>query len=256
MALRFFDAHLHIIDPRFPLQASQGYLPPPFTADEYVAAANPLGVVGGAVVSGSFQGFDQGYLLAALARLGPRYVGVTQLPPDATDAEIAALDAAGVRAVRFNLHRGGSAGVDVLESLALRVWELARWHVELYVDARHLPELSPVLARLPRFSVDHLGLSAAGLPHLLDWVGKGALVKATGFGRVDLDIGQALRAIVAINPRALLFGTDMPSTRAPRPFEVADIASVEAALEPAIASRVLWQNALELYRPREPSWGG
>ena len=36
--------------------------------------------MGGAVVSGSFQGFDQSYLLDALDQLGPSFVGVTQLP--------------------------------------------------------------------------------------------------------------------------------------------------------------------------------
>ena len=32
---RVFDAHLHIIDPRFPLQENNGYLPPTFTVGDY-----------------------------------------------------------------------------------------------------------------------------------------------------------------------------------------------------------------------------
>ena len=67
---RAFDGHLHIIDPRFPLIQSQGYLPEPFTVRDYVERTSALDLVGGAVVSGSFQGFDQGYLLDALERLG------------------------------------------------------------------------------------------------------------------------------------------------------------------------------------------
>ena len=62
----------------------------------------------GAVISGSFQAFDQDYLVDALSRLGPAYVGVTQLPAAASDEELKELDSAGVRAVRFNLKRGGS----------------------------------------------------------------------------------------------------------------------------------------------------
>ena len=65
-----FDAHLHIIDERFPLVANAGYLPPQFTADAYRAAVAPLGVCGGAIVSGSFQALDQSYLRDALDRLG------------------------------------------------------------------------------------------------------------------------------------------------------------------------------------------
>ena len=34
---RIFDTHLHIVDPRFPLVPNQGYLPPPFTVDDYRA---------------------------------------------------------------------------------------------------------------------------------------------------------------------------------------------------------------------------
>ena len=64
---RLFDSHFHVIDHRFPLVANQGYTPPPFSLADYRAAANPLGIQGGAVVSGSFQAFDQSYLLAAPA---------------------------------------------------------------------------------------------------------------------------------------------------------------------------------------------
>ncbi|MGC1332472.1 amidohydrolase family protein, partial [Pseudomonas sp.] len=73
MSRQVFDAHCHIIDPRFPLVANEGYLPPTYTVDDYLAQAAPLGVCGGAVVSGSFQAFDQTYLLDALARLGPGF---------------------------------------------------------------------------------------------------------------------------------------------------------------------------------------
>ena len=256
MTRRIFDAHLHIIDPAFPLVANQGYVPPAFTVEDYRARAAPLGVVGGAVVSGSFQGFDQGYLVAALQRLGPSFVGVTQVPPGIADDEVLRLADAGVRAVRFNLHRGGSAGLDALESLALRVWELARWHVELYIDAQALAPLRDRVLRLPSVVVDHLGLSQAGLPVLLELVESGVRVKATGFARGDLDVPRALRAIAAANPKALLFGTDLPSTRAPRPFAASDIDLLADALGGENARRALLDNALELYRPAGvPSYG-
>ena len=67
--LRVFDAHFHIIDSAFPLTANHGYLPGDYSCDDYLSRMQRYDLVGGAVVSGSFQGFDQGYLLAALARL-------------------------------------------------------------------------------------------------------------------------------------------------------------------------------------------
>jgi predicted TIM-barrel fold metal-dependent hydrolase len=242
-----FDAHFHVIDHRFPLQANAGFLPEPFPADSYRAAAEPLGVVGGAAVAGSFQAFDREWLLDALATLGPGFVGVAQLPASVADEEIASLDAAGVRAVRFNLYRGGSAGEADLDRLARRVWEVAGWHVELYVDAAAVD--ADRLARLPRVVIDHLGMTAAGLKPLLRLVDAGASVKATGFGRVELDVAEALKAVASVNPGALLFGTDLPSTRARRPFEPGDIDLVVDALGEEQARRALFDNAMALYRP-------
>ncbi|OMH35216.1 2-pyrone-4,6-dicarboxylate hydrolase [Tersicoccus sp. Bi-70] len=243
-----FDAHLHIVDPRFPLVPNDGYLPDPFPVPAYRHRVAALDVRGGAVVSGSFQGFDQTYLLDALAQLGPGFVGVTQLPETVTDAEITRLDDAGVRAVRFNVRRGGSAAVEALEPLARQVHDVAGWHAELYIDARDLPDLLPVLRRLPAVSIDHLGLHADGLPHLLVAVEHGARVKATGFGRVDLDPAQAIAAILSVDPTAVMAGTDLPSTRARRPFADADLDLLAEAAGPEHRDAVLWSNAAAFYR--------
>jgi predicted TIM-barrel fold metal-dependent hydrolase len=232
-----FDAHFHVIDPRFELVANQGFLPAPFTVDDYRARVAGLDVTGGAVVSGSFQAFDQSYLIDALQRLGPQFVGVANVPADIADDGVLALARAGVRAFRINLRRGGSA--DDLDRLGARAFELAGWHAEVYTD-----DLEALARRsVPRLVIDHLGLSRAALGALLGLVERGAYVKASGFGRTDHDVPAALRAIAAVNPGALLFGTDLPSTRAQRPFEDADIDVVLEAAGP----RALYENAVALY---------
>jgi len=246
-----FDAHLHIVDPHFPLVANDGYLPPVFTAADYAAVAAPLGVVGGAIVSGSFQAFDQSYLTAALAKLGPSFVGVTQLPASTLDHEIRALDAAGVRAVRFNRHRGGSEGFDSIKSFARRVHKLCGWHVELYADLATLrPAEIDLLGDLPTLVIDHLGISEGGLARLVELARGGAKVKATGFGRVFVDPETAMEQVAAANPDALMFGTDMPSTRARRAFEAADMALVAGVLGPDLARKAFYETAVALYRPK------
>lgn len=245
-----FDAHLHVIDPRFPLVPNNGYLPAPFTVADYRARTSHLHVVGGAVVSGSFQGFDQSYLSSALAELGPGFVGVTQLPAEVSAEEILHLDGVGVRAVRVNVRRGGSATVNDLEQLAHRVHEVAGWHTELYVDARDLGELMDRLLTLPQLSIDHLGLSREGLPALLRLVEGGARVKATGFSRGDLSVVTALRVLAAANPAALVVGTDLPSTRAPYPFDEDDLDLVVRALghDVHLLEAAFHGNAAILYR--------
>lgn len=246
-----FDAHMHIIDPRFPLVVNNGYLPPFFTVEDYRHRTASLGIAGGSVVSGSFQGFDQEYLLDALRLLGPGFVGVTQLPATVTDEEVLRLDQGGVRALRFNVRRGGSESLAHLDSLARRVFELAGWHVELYLDSGDLPDLAPVLTALPAVSIDHLGLSEEGLPHLLRLAEQGVRVKATGFGRVELDVPKAVGALAKANPHALVFGTDLPSTRARLPFADSDLGLLVdtlASVDPSLIRAVLHDNAASLYR--------
>ena len=231
---------------------------------QYLEKMRPYNLLGGAVVSGSFQAFDQSYLIDALKKLGPSFVGVTQLPASVSDNEIMALNKAGVRGLRFNLRRGGSAQLSDLDCLARRVYDIAAWHCELYADAADLLPLYSLLRNLPSVSIDHLGLSKAGLPTLLMLVEQGVRIKATGFGRVDFDNDNdndndsdsvfdinmiaALRDLHSANPAALMFGSDLPSTRAPRPFLQSDIAILIDSVGEAQANAVLHANAARFYR--------
>src|SRR5215211_4912932 len=177
---RLFDSHCHIIDHRFPIVPNQGYTPPNFPLEDYLAQVKPLGVVAGAVVSGSFQANDQTYLIDTLPKLGTGWVGVTQIPNDYPDADIVAL--------------------------ATRAHAVAGWHSEIYADAAALKPHVDKLAKLPQLCVDHLGMTEAGVPALLDLVAAGCKVKATGFGRAKLDVPKTLEAIARKNPNALVFG--------------------------------------------------
>jgi predicted TIM-barrel fold metal-dependent hydrolase len=244
----FFDSHFHIIDRRFPLTPNNGYLPDDLTCRDYRALLAPYDLRGGAIVSGSFQAFDQSYLLDALHTLGPQFVGVTQLPATVSDQEVLDLDSASVRAVRFNLKRGGSEDVRHLENMARRVHDLVGWHVELYVDSQELAGLFDTLVSLPSVSIDHLGLAQEGFGTLLKLAEHGARVKATGFGRVDFDIATALKELHAANPKALMFGTDLPSTRAPRPYSADDFLLVVETLGDEAARGVFYDNAADFYR--------
>ncbi|WP_420422672.1 amidohydrolase family protein [Simkania sp.] len=240
--MKIFDSHFHLIDPQFPLFENQGFLPSPFLLSDYQKWIKKLEIQGGALVSGSFQRFDTSYLSHLLPKLGPQFYGVAQLPVSVSDEEIMRLHQDGVRAVRFNVKRGGSESLVELEKMAHRVYELAGWHVELYIDAKDLPNLT-----LPKVSIDHLGLSKEGLPLMLKWVERGARVKATGFGRLDCDPLPLLQQIHRVNPEALMFGTDLPSTRAKRPFEQKDIELILQNFSQEDCESLLWTNGASFY---------
>ena len=251
--VKLFDAHLHIIDNRFPLEPNHGYIPDTFTCEDYLNRMSEYTLCGGVVVSGSFQAFDQSYLVDALNTLGPSYVGVIQLSETVSDEELLALNNAGVRAVRFNHKRGVFNNYKHLERLAKRVYEIVGWHVELYIDSKELADLYHVLVDLPAVSIDHLGLSIAGYKTLLKLAENGVHVKATGFGRVDFDVRVAIAELYSANPQSLMFGTDLPSTRTNKPFNHHDYALIHEVLEPEQANNVLYKNAIDFYNPKQTS---
>ncbi|MBE7347639.1 amidohydrolase family protein [Staphylococcus epidermidis] len=244
--MKKFDAHLHIIDYEYQINENNGYMPL-----EYKSEVNSLNIIGGAIVSGSFQGFDQSYLIDTLNKLNGNYVGVTQLPHSVTDDELIFLNNQGVSGLRFNVKRGGSEDLSKLEYFANRVNEVVGWHTELYIDSKKLSDIKTTIKKLPAVSIDHLGLSKEGLPHMLDLVEQGVKVKATGFSRTDLDIPNTLRSIYNINPEALMFGTDLPSTRAPYRFNENDIQIIENNFTNEECENIFYKNATKWYRIKE-----
>ena len=150
--------------------------------------------------------------------------------------------------MRFNVFRGRIDSVDDIVALATRCHSVAGWHSEIYADAAALKPHVDKLAKLPQFSIDHLGMNGEGLPVLLDLVAAGWKVKATGFGRVKMDVPKVLEAVAKKSPDALVFGTDIPSTRAARPFEAADIDLIERVLGRELAQKAFWDNPLALYK--------
>ncbi len=247
---KLFDSHFHIIDKRFPLIPNQGFIPDEFSVLDYKERMKQYDLVGGAIVSGSFQGFDQSYLINALKELGENFVGVTNLKSDVSDEHLFYLNGLGVRGVRFNLKRGGSEGVRSLEGFAKRIYETVKWHVDLYLDSRDLKELKDIIVKLPLVVIDHLGLSKDGLKTLFYLVERGVYVKASGFGRVDFDVRKVIREIVNINPNLLMFGTDLPSTRAKRPYLDDDFLLILDALSEPEAEKIFYKNAVEFYKPK------
>ncbi len=249
--MKLFDGHFHIINPKFPLVENNGYLPPGFTVEDYCKATKHYEIIGGAIVSGSFQAFDQEYLMDALKKLGDNFFGVANIASGISNQELERLNRANVVAVRFNIKRGGSEKIEQLEKLANYLFDKYYWHTELYVDSKDLQSLKSVLQHLPKFSIDHLGLSQEGLKDVYYWVERGIKIKATGFGRINFNPISAMRTIYQINPKALMFGTDLPSTRAKVPFSDKDLQLLMDNFSLSELDNILFKNALEWYRDKK-----
>jgi predicted TIM-barrel fold metal-dependent hydrolase len=59
-----------------------------------------------------------------------------------------------------------------------------------------------------------------------------------------------MEKIAAANPDSLMFGSDLPSTRARRPFEQADMQLIAGVLGADLARKAFHDNAVKLYRPK------
>ncbi|EKE87521.1 amidohydrolase family protein [Idiomarina xiamenensis] len=247
---RIIDTHLHIYDGEYPLIENQGFTPDNFTIADYQKRVSGMPMKGGVVVSGSFQGFDQEYLKAALKALGDGYAGVTQLPGSVSDEKIESLNQHGIRGVRVNLKRGVHKDIDGIVEFGRRIWDLAGWHLELYVDSRDLDDMVPTLVKLPKLSIDHLGMAKSGLSQIRRLADAGVSIKASGFGRTEVNIKEAVQLLYQTNPECLMFGTDLPGTRNERPFEPSDIDTIVAALdgEEQAVDRVFYRNACAFYK--------
>jgi predicted TIM-barrel fold metal-dependent hydrolase len=216
------DCHTHAWDAACRVVAAH-YAPAAAVPVERLLAVLDLHDVDGAVlVQPSFLGTDNAYLLRCLQRAPERLRGVAVIDGTARERDLAAMDEAGVRGIRFNL-LGGSDLPDLSAGgwpAILRFLRKAHWHIELAAPGSRLPPLLDALVatRLP-LVVDHfglpdtaLGVDCPGFRRLMgdpDWI----QVKASAPYRLGgLDPAPLIDALAAEDV-PMLWGSDYPHTR-------------------------------------------
>ena len=155
------DAHCHIFGPgnRFPYAAERKYTPCDASAAELFALRDHLGFASNVIVQATCHGADNRALVDALARSDGRARGIATVRADVTDAELQALDKAGVRGVRFNFVKRlvDTTPRETLRAIAARIAPLG-WHIVIYFESADLPELYDFFTALPTtLVVDHMG---------------------------------------------------------------------------------------------------
>ncbi len=224
------DTHAHICGPasHYPYSPDRIYTPPDALLENYTAMLDRLGVERAVLVQPSVYGADNSAMLDAMVAAGARCRGVAVIDGTATDAELAALDALGVRGIRLNLvdvaSPTGEVPLDQARQLAARVAPLG-WHVELLIHVDDYPDLDAMFADFPADIVlGHLGymrpgqdVSAPGFQALLRLLGEGRCwVKLTGPYRISAgdppyaDVIPFAHALVDSAPERLLWGSDWP----------------------------------------------
>ncbi|MDE2415771.1 MAG: amidohydrolase family protein [Comamonadaceae bacterium] len=274
------DSHAHVFLKDMPLASARRYAPShDATPADYLGLLDAHGVTHGVLVQPSFLGTDNGYLLGVLRAQPQRLRGVVMLNPTTDEAQLQALDAAGVVGVRLNL-----MGLQ-LPDLDAPQWQrfLARlaaldWHLELHRQAADLPPLIDAALRAGcRVVVDHFGrpnplqdYADPAFAALLQraatgrvWVklsaayrnGRGSQVAAPertpALLQADADAARrcAQQLLAAFGPERLVWGSDWPHTQHQ---DMTDYGRSLAALsdwvpDAAQRNRILGATAAELF---------
>ena len=221
------DTHAHVIADdveAYPMVPHRAFEPTPATEAMYLDMLRRTGMTRGVLVQVSVYGSDNRYLLHVLGRHPGMLRGVVVIEPDVPDAELLRMHALGVRGARINVLVSGGVGFDALETLAQRVAPLG-WHIQLFMDVRHLPEMLPRFVKLPcPCVVDHIGHMPAqlttahpgfqALAHMV--ADKGWWVKLSGAFRISddhfayRDVTPMAQELIRLAPDRMVWGSDWP----------------------------------------------
>ncbi|MCC6195059.1 MAG: amidohydrolase family protein [Burkholderiales bacterium] len=264
------DAHCHVFGPAaaFPYAPERKYTPCDAPKEKLFALRDFLGFERNVVVQATCHGNDNRALVDALAHSDGRARGVASVARTVTDAELAAMHAAGVRGTRFNFVRRlvDFTPREVLSEIAARIAPLG-WHVVVYFEAKDLPELEEFFTALPTtVVVDHMGRPDVGKPvdgpeferfvsmmreHPNIWskVSCPERLSLAGPPGYD-DVVPFAKRLVETFPDRVLWGTDWPhpnmKSHMPDDGKLVDFVP-RIATTPELQRRLLVDNPMRLY---------
>ncbi len=258
------DAHCHVFGPTavFPYAPDRRYTPEDAPKEALTELHDRLGITRAVIVQASCHGTDNRAMLDCIARDPTRYRGVAIVDDTFMEKDYAALDAGGVRGVRFNFvkHLGGAPGMAVFNRVIDRIRPLG-WHVVLHLDAPDIEALSPIIAALPVMTViDHMGRTPArdGLVQrpfqaLLELAKhEHVWAKVSGAERIaEPPFASAIpfaRVLMAAAPSKVLWGTDFPHPNLKHVVDEADLVDMLPEYGDAAALQALLvDNPARLY---------
>ncbi len=259
------DTHMHFYNDRFPSAPTALMTPPNAWVDGYRAVQKRLQLERVVVVQPTTYGTDNSCQLEAMKSFGTNARGIIVPDPALTEKELAELDRAGVRGVRFHMLPGGALDWDVLEETAAKVNNFG-WHVQLQMNGREFPERQELLKRLPGdLVVDHVGrfMGPVGIDDpafkvLLDfldtgrcWVKLSAPYESSVSGPPDWsDVTPEARALVQAAPERMLWASNWPHPGQKRPPDEADLLDLllDWVDDESVRIKILRDNPAKLYR--------
>ncbi|WP_108124378.1 amidohydrolase family protein [Saccharospirillum mangrovi] len=266
------DAHCHVFGPeaQFPYAPERKYTPCDAGKDQLFALRDHLGFSRNVIVQASCHGKNNDALVDALHTAGDLARGVAFVGKDVTIDELKTMDAAGVRAVRFNFVKR-LVDTTPWEDF-LTIYEKIKplgWHIVVYFEAPDLEGLKPLLAQFDcTIVVDHMGrpdvgegLDGAGFQSFIKllednpniWTKVSCPERLTIDGPPYDDVVPFARTLVERFPDRVLWGTDWPhpnmKSHVPDDGLLVDVIPRIATTEDA-RQKLLIDNPMRLYWAR------
>ncbi len=146
------DAHCHVFGPaaKFPFAPERKYTPYDAPKEKLFALRDFLGLARNVIVQASCHGTDNSATIDALLASGGLARGIAVVKPTISEAELKAMDKAGMRGVRFNFlpRLVDATPHEVYLGVARKIAALG-WHTVVYFEAPSLAGLTPFLKALP-----------------------------------------------------------------------------------------------------------
>ncbi|QDC11548.1 2-pyrone-4,6-dicarboxylate hydrolase [Oceanicola sp. D3] len=266
------DAHCHVFgpSPEFPFAPERKYTPCNAGKDKLFELRDYLGFSRNVIVQATCHGKDNRAMVDACRAAGDLARGIASVGPDVTDEELAEMDAAGVRGVRFNFVKRlvDATPKEVFIGIGERIAKLG-WHIVVYFEAADLEELIPFLESLPTvLVVDHMGRPdvSKGVDHpdfqrFIDLMARNENIwsKVTCPERLSPqgppydDVIPFYQAIVERFPDRVLWGTDWPhpNMKSHMPDDGALVDYIpKIARTPEQQQKLLVDNPMRLYWAR------
>ncbi|WP_346891960.1 amidohydrolase family protein [uncultured Roseibium sp.] len=265
------DAHCHVFGPAdvFPYAPERKYTPCDAPKEKLFELRDYLGFDRNVIVQATCHGKDNRALVDALKAAGDKARGIASVGPDITEAELAEMNEAGVRGVRFNFVKRlvDNTPKDVFLGIAEKIKAFG-WHIVVYFEAPDLEELIPFLKQLPTtIVVDHMGRPdvTKGVDHpdfqrfvnlLQDndsiWTKVTCPERLTVAGPPYDDVVDFGKVLVERFPDRVIWGTDWPhpnmKSHVPDDGKLVDFI-------PRIAPTEALQKALLIDNPMRLYWG-
>lgn len=262
------DSHTHIFGPQalFPYSPKRPYTPPEAPLVAFATLHGKLGIERAVIVNATVHGTDASPVLDAIARSGGRYKGIVNIN-DSFDAKaLAKLNDHGIRGCRFTFisYLGGPPDMGVFERAIPKIAPLG-WHVDLYLEAKMIPQMAPRLKKLPvPYVIDHMGLPKAAdgldqpnfqaLLKLLReddkaWVKVMGLERATASGPPFHDAIPFAKALIETAPDRVIWGSDWPHPNVkfmPNDGDLVDLIP-QYCPDPAARQKLLVDNPKRLF---------